>query len=62
MNPANLRTPGASALGVCQVAGILDVELALNGLHIKIRQVMKQCNESEDDYMLRHMGKLEFGK
>ena len=44
------------------VAGILDIEIALNGLHNKIRQVMQQCNETEDDYMLRHLGEIKFGK
>ena len=44
------------------VGGILDIEQALNGLHNKFRQIMIQCDETEDTYGLRHMGELQFGK
>lgn len=44
------------------VGGVLEIEQALNGLHIKLRSIMAQCNETEDDYGLRHMGNLQFGQ
>mgnify|MGYP001292070705 CR=1 FL=1 len=44
------------------IGGILEIEEALNGLHNKFRQIMAQCDETEDDYGLRHMGELRFGK
>lgn len=44
------------------IGGILEIEQALNGLHNKLRAVMAQCDETEDDYGLRHMGSLKFGQ
>lgn len=44
------------------IGGVLEIEQALNGLHNKFRQIMVQCNETEDNYGLRHMGELQFGK
>lgn len=44
------------------VDDILVIEDALNELHIKTREIMKLCGETEDDYLLRHMGKIMKGK
>lgn len=44
------------------VGGVLEIEQALNGLHIKLRSIMTQCNETEDDYGLRHMGNIQPGQ
>lgn len=43
------------------IGGVLEIEQALNGLHIKLRAVMAQCDETESDYGLRNMGNLKFG-
>jgi len=44
------------------VGGILDIERALNGLHIKCREIMRVCKENESDYGLRHLGEIKFGE
>lgn len=44
------------------IGGILDIERALNGLHIKCREIMRVCKENESDYGLRHLGEIKFGE
>lgn len=41
------------------VGGVLEIEQALNGLHTKIRSIMKACDETEKDYGLREMGEVK---
>jgi hypothetical protein len=44
------------------VDGILRIEDALGSLHVKARDIMEECDETEDDYLLRHMGTITKGK
>jgi hypothetical protein len=44
------------------VDGILRIEDGLAALHMKTREIMKQCGETEKEYMLRNMGEVVRGK
>lgn len=59
---AALAEPNDKWIRSYYVDGILRIEDALNALHLKTRAIMKQCGETEKDYLLRPMGKVVRGE
>jgi hypothetical protein len=43
------------------IDGILRIEDALASLHCGARNMMEICEETENDYLLRHMGEIKRG-
>ena len=57
----SLERPNSAASRSYIIAGCLGLETALMALHMKARQIMAQCGETEADYSLRPIGQVERG-
>ena len=57
----SLERPNSKASRSYIIAGCLGLEMALMALHMKARQIMAQCGETEADYALRPMGEVVRG-
>ena len=57
-----LQKPNEKWVRSYYVDGILRIEDGLTALHVKTKEIIKQCGETEKDYMLRPMGKVVRGE